>query len=161
MLTVTSTRRLAPVALIGAVLILGAVGVFVRPPNVGPEPPAPTASDGAAVIPGPSSPGGIGAIAYVTESGLSSLYLVIPGQEPLQLAPSSTIGNDVACPSFSPDGTMLAFGMPGGTIGIMPIDDHGQTGDASRLDTSAGEKPHCAAWAPDSSAVAFLDDSAS
>lgn len=156
-----STSRFAPLALIGAVviLILVAVGVIVGPPNVGPQPPAPTASE-SAVVPEPSSSGGVGTIAYVTESGLSSLHLVIPDQEPLQLAPSSTIGNDVACPSFSPDGTMLAFGMPGGTILVMPIDDQGQTGDASRLQAPAGETPHCAAWAPDGSAVAFLDDSA-
>ena len=154
-------NRFAPVALIGLVviLILVAVGLFVRPPNIGPPPPVPTASEGA-VMPEPSSPGGIGAIAYVAESGLSSLHLVIPDQVPRQLAPSSTIGNDVACPSFSPDGTMLAFGMPGGTILVMPIDDRGQTGDAARLDTPASESPHCAAWAPDSSAIAFLDDSA-
>jgi len=128
-------------------------------PPPSPQPPAPTASEGP-VIREPSAPRGIGAIAYVTETGLSSLYVVLPNSEPLQLAPSSTIGNDVACPSFSPDGTMLAFGMPGGTILVMPIDDQGQTGDAARLDTPAGETPHCAAWAPDSSAVAFLDESA-
>jgi dipeptidyl aminopeptidase/acylaminoacyl peptidase len=156
-----SPSRFAPVALIGAVviLILVAVGVFVRPPNIGPQPPAPTASAGV-VSPEPSSSGGIGAIAYVTESGLSSLHLVIPDREPLQLAPSSTVGNDVACPSFSPDGTMLAFGMPGGSILVMPVDERGQTGGASRLETRASETPHCAAWAPDSSAIAFLDDSA-
>lgn len=154
-------NRFAPVALMAAVviLILVGVGLFVRPPNIGPQPPAPTASE-RAINPEPSSSDRIGAIAYVTESGLSSLYLILPDQEPLQLTPSSTIGNEVACPSFSPDGTLLAFGMPGGTILVMPIDERGPTGDAARLDAPAGETPHCAAWAPDSSAVAFLDDSA-
>ena len=152
----------APVALIGAVVILiaVAVGVFIRPPNIGPQPPAPTASGGA-VIPDPSSSSGIGAIAYVSQSGLGSLQLLLPDQEPQQLAPSNTIGNEVACLSFSPDGTMLAVGMPAGSVIVMPIDQQGQTGDAARLGF-AGERetPHCAAWAPDSSAVAFLDDSA-
>ena len=42
--------------------------------------------------------------------------------EPVQVAPSDTIGNDVVCPSFSPDGTMLAVGMPAGSILVVPID---------------------------------------
>jgi Tol biopolymer transport system component len=155
-----SMNRFAPVALMAAVviLILVGVGLFVRSPNVGPQPPAPTASEGA-ISPKPSSSDRNGAVAYVTESGLSPLYLLLPNEEPRQLAPSETVGSDVVCPRFSPDGTKLAFGMPGGTIVVLSVDDQGHTGDATRLDGQAGETPHCAAWAPDSSAVAFLDES--
>lgn len=140
-----------------AALLIG-IGIFLRSPNVGPPPPAPTASEGA-VSSEPSSSGRIGAIAYVTESGLSSLYLLLPNEEPRQLAPSDTVGNEVVCPSFSPDGTKLAVGMPGGSIVVVSIDDQGHIGDPTRLDSQASETPHCAAWAPDSSAVAFLDES--
>jgi Tol biopolymer transport system component len=151
---------LAATAVIAAILI----GILARSPEVGPTPiPGPTnsaESSGGAISPKPSSSDRIGAIAYVTQSGLSSLYIVLPDKEPLQLAPSGTVGNDVVCPSFSPDGTGLALGMPGGTIVVLSIDDQGHTGDAVRLDGHASETPHCAAWAPDSSAVAFLDGSA-
>jgi Tol biopolymer transport system component len=157
-----SFNRFAPLALIGTavvVAILIGIGLILRSPNVGPPPPAPTASE-RAISPEPSSLDRIGAIAYVTESGLSPLYLLLPNEGPRQLAPSDTVGNDVVCPSFSPDGTKLAFGMPGGSILVISIDDQGHTGDATRLDGQATETPHCAAWAPDSSAVAFLDKSA-
>jgi Tol biopolymer transport system component len=151
--------RFAPLVLAATaiVVILIGIGLLVRGPDVGP-PTVPTATPKPTATSEPTAP--IGAIAYVTESGLSSLHLVLPDQEPLQLAPSSTIGNDVVCPSFSPDGTMLAVGMPAGSIIVVPIDDQGRAGDGSRLDTPVGETPHCAAWAPDNSAVAFLDDSA-
>ncbi len=155
-------NRFASVALAAviAVIVIGiGLGLFGRLPNVGPQPPAPTASGGA-ISPEPSSSDRIGAIAYVTESGLSPLFLLLSNEEPRQLAPSDTVGNDVVCPSFSPDGTKLAVGMPGGSIVVMSIDDQGHTGDATRLNGPAGETPHCAAWAPDSSAVAFLDGSA-
>jgi WD40 repeat protein len=178
-------QRFAMSGIAAAVIVLAAVvGLRFLPSNtgigVGGEPTAsPTASlmvSGASPTASPSpaatsSPSGasspprssadIGAIAYVTESGLGSLYLALPGREPLQLAPSrSGIGNEVACPSFSPDGTSLAVGMPAGDIVVMPINDEGVPGNGKRLDGRAAESVHCAAWAPDSSAVAFLDDSA-
>ena len=55
---------------------------------------------------------------------------------------------------------MLAVGMPAGSIAVMPIDEHGAVGYPGRLPSRAGEVPHCPAWAPDGSAVAFLDGSA-
>jgi WD40-like Beta Propeller Repeat len=107
----------------------------------------------------PSSLGN-GVIAYATQSGLSPVYLVRPGEAPRQIIPSETgVGNTVVCPTFSPDGTMLAVGMPGGSIGVLSIDEHGEVGDVGRLGSRAGETPHCPAWAPDGSAVAFLDGS--
>jgi Tol biopolymer transport system component len=102
-----------------------------------------------------------GAVAYATGRGLSALYVVRPGGEPRKIAPTDIIGNDVVCPAFSPDGTMLAVGMPGGSIVVLSADEQGEIGDGRRLDGGrVSETPHCAAWAPDSSAVAFLDDSA-
>ena len=102
-----------------------------------------------------------GVIAYATQSGLSPVYVVRPGDEPRQIVPSeSGVGNNVVCPSFSPDGTMLAVGMPGGSIVVTAIDEHGDVGDGSRLPSRADETPHCPAWAPDGAAVAFLDGSA-
>jgi WD40 repeat protein len=102
-----------------------------------------------------------GAIAYATESGLSPVYLVRPGDEPRQIAPSeSGVGNNVICPTFSPDGNKLAVGMPGGSIGVYSIDERGDVGDGRRLPSRASETPHCPAWAPDGSAVAFFDGAA-
>lgn len=109
----------------------------------------------------PASDVSNGVIAYATQSGLSPVYVVGPGDEPRQIIPSDAgIGNNVVCPTFSPDGTMLAVGMPAGSIAVMPIDEHGAVGDPGRLPSRAGEVPHCPAWAPDGSAVAFLDGSA-
>jgi Tol biopolymer transport system component len=111
--------------------------------------------------PVPPSSLGNGAIAYATQSGLSPVYLVRPGGEPRQIVPSeSGIANNVVCPIFSPDGTKLAVGMPGGSIVVLSIDERGDVGKGSRLPSRASEAPHCPAWAPDSSAVAFLDGSA-
>lgn len=111
-------------------------------------------------IPETSNRSSNGVIAYAGSSGLSALYLVRPGDQPRQIAPGSAAGNKVACPTFSPDGRMLAFGMPGGSIGVVPIDEQGVTGDGARHNAPVSETPHCSAWAPDSSAVAFLDGSA-
>ena len=153
---VPGIRRFAPVGLIAAAvaIVLVALGVLVRPPNVGPPPPP--ASEAAT-----PQAGDVGAIAYVAESGLSTLHLVRPNKPTLQLAPSAVgIGNEVTCPSFSPDRTLLSVGMPGGTIGLIPIDRAGVIGSPTRLDAPVAETPHCAVWAPDSSAVAFLDGTA-
>jgi hypothetical protein len=111
--------------------------------------------------PVPPSSVGNGAIAFATQSGLSPVHLVRPGEVARQVIPSeSGVGNSVVCPTFSPDGTMLAVGMPGGTVVVLSIDKHGNVGEGSRLRSRASETPHCPAWAPDGSAVAFLDGSA-
>jgi Tol biopolymer transport system component len=157
----TTSNHFAPVALVGGVvvLILIGVGLLVRPLNVGPELPVPSASPGASNSE-PSSSSVGGAIAYVAESGPSTLHLVVPGEEPTQLAPGRVAASEAACPAFSPDGNTLAFGVSGGSIMVVPISDDGEAGSGTRLSTLAGERTHCAAWSPDSSAVAFLDDSA-
>ena len=110
-------------------------------------------------VPPPSLRNGV--IAYATQSGPSPVSLVRPGEAPRQIIPSeSGVGNSVVCPTFSPDGTMLAVGMPAGSIVVLPIDEHGEVGDGRRLGSRASEAPHCPAWAPDGSAVAFLDGEA-
>jgi len=50
--------------------------------------------------------------------------------------------------------------MPGGTILVLSIDEGGAIADGTRLDAVVDETPHCPAWSPDSTAVAFLDGSA-
>ena len=109
----------------------------------------------------PASDVSNGIIAYATQSGLSRVYVVRPGDEPVQIVPSASgIGNNVVCPTFSPDGTMLAVGMPGGSVVVMSVDEHGDIGEGSRLRSRADEVVHCPAWAPDGSALAFVDGSA-
>lgn len=136
-------RQLLLVAVLAALLLLAAASVFV-------------AGQRPTVLP---SSVGNGVIAYGTQSGLGPVYLVPPGDEPRQIIPGEGAGNDVVCPTFSPDGTMLAFGMPGGSIVVLSIDAAGEVvdGGPGRLPTSANESPHCPAWSPDGSAVAFLD----
>src|SRR5829696_959840 len=108
--------------------------------------------------PVPPTSVGNGVIAYASQSGLSRVYVVRAGEMPRQIVPSATgVGNNVVCPTFSPDGTMLAVGMPGGSIVVLNVDEHGAARDGSRLRSRASEAPQCPAWAPDGSAVAFLD----
>jgi Tol biopolymer transport system component len=134
--------RLALVAILASLVLLAAATLLVG----GPRPPAPPVRYGNGVI------------AYATGSGLSPVYLVRPGEQPRKVIPGeSTVGNDVVCPAFSPDGAMLAVGMPGGSVVVLSIDESGELGDGRRLASRAGESPHCPAWAPDSSAIAFLD----
>ncbi len=54
--------------------------------------------------PVPPSSLGNGYIAYATQSGLSSAYLVRPGEAPRQIIPSETsVGNTVVCPASLPE----------------------------------------------------------
>jgi len=145
-----------------AALVGAAVGAMVPRNDLAlvPSNPAAVSTDPAVDASGPLRSSG-GAVAYVTGSDLGDLYIVRPGGEPRQIAPGGMIGNQVVCPAFSPDGTMLAVGMPGGSIVVLSVDEQGHIGEGTRVDGArASETPHCAAWAPDSSAVAFLDGSA-
>ncbi|MDQ2940977.1 MAG: WD40 repeat domain-containing protein [Chloroflexota bacterium] len=145
------------VALLTLLLLAGLVagaaiagGWLSDEPLVVVESPTPTSE-------GPTVDAGV--IAYTADSGLSLLVLVRPGDEPQQLAPGDLIANDVACPAFSPDGSLLAVGMPGGSIVVLSIEEGRATGEGARLDAGLSETPHCPTWSPDSSAVALLDDS--
>ena len=155
--------RIAPFVLaataIAAVLVIGAMLVLPRFVDVGTESERPSPSETAASVPDPTTLGE-GFIAYASKTGLSTTYIVPPGGEPELIAPSDLVGNEVRCPAFSPDGKRLAVGMPGGTILVLSMDEQGLTGAGDRLASSASESPHCAAWAPDSSAIAFSDGSA-
>lgn len=90
--------RLLLVATLTVLVLLAAATLFVGSQR----PPVP-----------PSSVGN-GVIAYAIQSGLSpgSVYVVRSGEVQRQIIPSeSSVGNSVVCPTFSPDGTMLAVGM--------------------------------------------------
>jgi WD40-like Beta Propeller Repeat len=132
--------RLVLVATLTLLLLLAAATLFVgsqRPP-----------------VSPPSM--GNGVIAYASQSGLSPVYLVRSSDEPRQII----FGSSFVCPTFSPDGTMLALGMLDGGIDILSINEHGDVGVRRRLSLARVDAaPHCPAWAPDSSAVAFLDGS--
>jgi Tol biopolymer transport system component len=141
-----ASRWLA-VALLVALAILGAVAgvgaLLQKPPSL------------------PASNISNGLIAYATQSGLSPVYVVSRSHEPRQIVPSEGgLLNTVVCPTFSPDGTMLAVGMPAGSIVVMSIDESGEVGVGPRLPSGASEAPHCPAWAPDGSSIAFMDGSA-
>ncbi len=142
----TFAGRLLLVATLTVLVLLAAANLFVGSQR----PPVP-----------PSSVSN-GVIAYATQSGLSPVYVVRPGEVPRQIIPSETgVGNSVVCPTFSPDGTMLAVGMPAGSIVVLSIDASGEVSDGRRLPSRGSETQQCPAWAPDGSAVAFLERVAS
>jgi len=145
--SIRPASRWLAVALLVALAILGAVAGAGALLQKRPSLPAPNISNGV--------------VAYATQSGLTPVYVVSPGHEPRQIVPSEGgIGNSVVCPTFSPDGTMLAVGMPAGSIVVMSIDESGGVGEGTRLPSRASEAPHCPTWAPDGSSVAFMDGSA-
>jgi serine/threonine protein kinase/sugar lactone lactonase YvrE len=72
------------------------------------------------------------------------------GRNPINLTPSCD--RESACPSFSPDGTLIAYGSRCGEGGLFLV---GATGESSRRLTSFGYDP---AWSPDGREIVFSTD---
>jgi dipeptidyl aminopeptidase/acylaminoacyl peptidase len=128
-----------------------------------------------------------GWVAYAQHSGFgngdarngpSDIYLVRDGMEPLRIAGPESADElrRAICPSFSPDGTRLAYAEsthPSGIqdnsyswgrrdIVIRALGSDGlPTGSAARITASAIGGDPCPEWSPDGQALAFLTGSPS
>jgi hypothetical protein len=119
----------------------------------------------------PTGPIADGWIAYSTDgpspggtditSG-SDIYLVRSGGEPILIAGRDGGANRNACPSFSPDGTRLAYGVGstgGRAIVVRGVNAAGVTGEITRIMVPGGEPglPVCVRWSADGRRLAYLE----
>jgi dipeptidyl aminopeptidase/acylaminoacyl peptidase len=183
----TSLRRLLPVrrghgamlrfaplavaaAIVGLALITG-VGLLLRPsPDVGPSP-LPGPSGDPTPLPSPLGNGWI-AVSTLPAAGQTSnafrkggdIWLVREGAERTLIADRGETFVKNVCPTFSPDGRLLAYGEATETdraIVVLGVDGGGVTEQAPlRLSVpGAGDAP-CPRWSSDGSRVAYLADDA-
>lgn len=90
----------------------------------------------------------------------SDIYLVRSGGEPILIAGRDGGATRNACPSFSPDGTKLAFGVGstgGRAIVVRGVNAVGVTGEITRITLPGGGLPVCVRWSADGMRLAYLE----
>jgi WD40 repeat protein len=96
-----------------------------------------------------------------TVGGPRDLYLTTPGGEPRLIAGFDGDGVDQGCPSFSPDGTRLAY-IEGQTVQILTIGADGTPSDAPveifAFGRGAVGGPTCPQWSPAGDRLAIGDE---
>ena len=113
----------------------------------------------------PTGPIADGWIAYSTDgpspgspdvtSG-SDIYLVRSGGEPILIAGRDGGWTRNACPSFSPDGTRLAYASSSGpAIVVRGVDAAGVTSESIRIALPGGGWPICVRWSADGKRLAY------
>lgn len=120
------------------------------------------------------TPPELGFIAYSVDAGRSGtgdIYLTSLNGTPRPFIGTKGDGLDQACPSFSPDGSLLAYGEheedpegadgpritfnPGAVV-IVALDQDGVPSPRRRIPAGEVERVPCPIWSPDGRAVAFL-----
>jgi len=90
----------------------------------------------------------------------SDIYLVRSGGEPILIAGRDGGATRNACPSFSPDGTRLAYGV-GSTgrraIVVRGVNAAGVTDEITRITLPGGGLPVCVRWSADGTRLAYLE----
>lgn len=137
-----------------------------------PGPPAYTPPSGAINGPLPSLPPSRarnGWIAYSTDGQTpgstdittgSDIYLVREGGTPRLIADRAGGGTRNVCPSFSPDGTRLAFGEmsnQGRAVVVLGLDANGVTHETVRITVPGSGPVVCVRWSSDGTRIAYLD----
>ena len=135
-----------------------------------PQSPAPSpATDRGSMPPPPPTGLANGWIAYTSDSRLpgvtddatgSDLYLVREGVEPILIAgrQGGTVRN--VCPSFSPDGTKLAYGVGSSAsraVVVREMDDGGVVGDPIRIAIAGPGSAACPRWSTDGTRIAYVE----
>jgi hypothetical protein len=88
----------------------------------------------------------------------SDLYLVREGDPPILVAGRDGGATRNACPSFSPDGTKLAYATSSGPpIVVRGVNDAGLTSQQVRLSPPDPPWPTCIRWSADSKRLAYFD----
>jgi hypothetical protein len=93
----------------------------------------------------------------------SDLYVVREGAPPALIAGRQDGTTRNACPVFSPDGTLLAYGVSSGsvrTVVVRTVALSGVAGERTRISVSGGGSPVCVRWSADGTRVAYLDGGA-
>lgn len=87
----------------------------------------------------------------------SDIYLVRSGGEPILIAGRDGGRTRNACPSFSPDGTRLAYASSSGAaIVVRGVDAAGVTSESIRI-AVPGTWPICVRWSADGKRLAYLN----
>ena len=143
-------RRIAVVAMIGALVVTGAVAWWLGRRSAAPEAPWSAftqLTDASGIETSPSlSPDGE-SFAYASNArGRWDIYVQrVGGRNPVLVAGDSSA--DEVWPAYSPDGKQIAYAKRGSGIYVV-----GATGESARRLTSFGTNP---AWSPDGARIVF------
>ena len=146
------------IVLIGALAFVGALRSAPRPMNDGEGP-----SNGAVAFSAVDLATGV-PDSIPTRGDPRDIYLTLPGHDPRRIAGSERDGIDQGCPTFSPDGTKLAYveGPGGGDTAVVVVELDGDgvpSGTPAQvIGNTNGALAGCPQWSPDGSRLAIIED---
>ncbi len=86
----------------------------------------------------------------------SDVFVVRQGREPMLVAGRGDGKTWNVCPAFSPDGTMLAFGIRSPAGLSLTVVRMTRAGRRAHLEVREGRQPPCPQWSADSSRLAYV-----
>lgn len=164
----SSRRKWIPAVIVAASILVVVIGIRLLPsgdPAPADQPPTTTITD-------PTTDVSNGWIAYSTQPGGTQIsetdwnsggdiYLVRPDMEPMLIVGRGEAKISNVCPSFSPDGSKLAYGAKTDmdtSLVVLNVSADGSVSDLTRIGLGAGESAPCPRWSHDGTRVAFLSE---
>lgn len=161
-------RKWIPAVIVAVAVLVVVVGIRLLPSGD----PAPADQLPTTTITDPTTAVSNGWIAFSTQPGGAQIsetdwdrggdiYLVRPGVESRLIVGRGEAKITNVCPTFSPDGSMLAYGERTDSdtaLVVLDVDPDGSVSELTHIDLGRGEAAPCPRWSHDGLRLAYLSE---